>query len=37
MTVTLPDQEKFQVNSAVHGINTMKLYLHKQIVDFSCF
>jgi len=34
MTVTLTDQEKFQANSAVYGINTTKLYLHKQIVDF---
>jgi hypothetical protein len=28
---------KFQVNSAVHAINMTKLYLHKEIVDFSYF
>jgi len=37
MTVTLTDQEKFQANSTAHGINTTKLCLRKQIVDFSCF
>jgi len=37
MTLTVTDQEEFQVNVAVHGINMIKLYLRKQIVDFSWF